>query len=66
MERNEYSGIIEDWRKRCVGGGRQIEIDSPSVCERGHYIDINDNGALCYRSEKGIDKELVSGSMKYI
>ncbi len=66
IERTDYSGVIEKWKKRCTCEGREIEIETHAGIERGQYLDINDNGALIYRSENGVEKELVSGSIKYI
>lgn len=66
MERTDYSEVVEEWKSRCACLGRTIEIKTHAGVEVGEFVDINDNGALIYRSQNGVEKELISGSITYI
>jgi len=66
MERDGYARVVDDWKSRCSCHGQAIEVETHAGFEKGQYVDINDNGALIYRSESGVEKELVAGSIKYI
>jgi BirA family biotin operon repressor/biotin-[acetyl-CoA-carboxylase] ligase len=66
LERNGYSNVAADWKRYCNCLGRAIEIKTYAGVERGKFMDINDDGALIFSSEKGQVKELISGSIRYI
>lgn len=66
LERTDYTEVIRDWKKRCACDGQAIAVETYTGTETGHYVDVNDNGALIYRTENGMEKELISGSIKYI
>lgn len=66
LERTDYADVIGDWKKHCACDGQAIAVETHTGTETGYYVDINDNGALIYRTENGLEKELISGSIKYI
>jgi len=66
LEKTNYSEVVGDWKKRCACDGQAIAVETHAGTETGYYIGVNDDGALIYRTENGMEKELISGSIKYI
>ena len=66
LEKTDYTEVVGDWKKRCACDGQAITIKTYAGTESGHYVDVNEKGALIYRTENGIEKELISGSIKYV
>jgi BirA family biotin operon repressor/biotin-[acetyl-CoA-carboxylase] ligase len=63
LERTSYADIVTDWKVHWRMEGRAAKIETPVAKEWGELIDINTNGSLLYKTEDGLIKELVTGSV---
>ena len=66
LERTNYEGVVETWKKNCHSLGSEIVIDSPPKGKiKAVFEDVADDGFLVYRIENE-RKKLISGSLEYL
>ncbi len=66
LERTNYEGVVETWKKNCYNFGSEIMIDSPQGEKiKAVFEDVADDGFLVYRTGNE-RKKLISGSLEYI
>jgi BirA family biotin operon repressor/biotin-[acetyl-CoA-carboxylase] ligase len=63
LERTHYVNIVSEWKSYWRMAGRMARITTPVSSERGELIDINVNGSLLYKTDDGLIKELVTGTL---
>ncbi len=63
LERTNYANIVDNWKSNWKMAGRAARIETPVASEWGEILDISNNGTLLYRTEDGLTKELITGSI---
>jgi len=63
-ERNEYSDVVEQWKKRTDQIGSPIKVITPDGEQDALFSDVDDSGYLIYQTEDGEQKKLISGDIE--
>ena len=66
LERTNYEGVVESWKKNCYSIGSEIVIEMPRKGKiKAVFDDVAEDGFLIYRIESE-KKKLISGSVEYL
>ncbi len=66
LERTNYEGVVESWKKNCFGIGSEIIIETPREGKiKAVFDDVAEDGFLIYRIEDK-KRKLISGSLDYL
>ncbi len=67
LERTNYSGVVDEWKKNCRSIGADIVIESPKTGKiKAVFEDVAEDGFLIYRINTNDKRKLVSGSLDYL
>jgi len=63
LERSNYSNIVSDWKNYWKMKGLRVQIETPLLTEWGELIEVNSHGYLLYKTDDGLEKELIAGNI---